>query len=365
VTQPIVVPVLTTAIVGLGNVARWHHRAIERTAGVTLTAVADVDESVARNRATEWGVTPYTDTEDLLTTEQVDWVHVCTPLASHAELARQCLDAGAHVLVEKPMTATRQEYESLVRRADRVNRRITVVHNQVNYPPFVRARRLVESGRFGAVHGVSVRWLENNDPREPGRGEWVLDLPGGEFGEGIVHPIYIGLRMAGYPASEEAVDVQRINTTGDDAVEYDGIAVSYTTADEVVCTIQHHSNVPGSRQVEYFLDDGRIVADIPTQTVSVYPEGYGGNATVDRPTLNAAWWRVRNAAAAVRSATTIQVKQLFADLRGNEFTTHDTHTPVVRQEADAIRGTGDDPTPRAEADWTNRIFTRINGDRVA
>ena len=354
---------LNTAIVGLGNVAKWHHRAIDRTDGVTLTAVADVDGSVARNRATEWDVTPYTDVADLLAREQVDWVHVCTPVASHAELARQCLDAGAHVLIEKPMTATRQEYESLVRRADHSNRRVTVVHNQVNYPPFVRARRLVESGRFGEVHGVSVRWLENNDPREPGRGEWVLGLPGGEFGEGIVHPIYIGLRMAGHPASEEVVDIQRINTTGDSAVEYDGIAVSYTTADEVVCTIQHHSNVPGCRQVEYFLDEGRIVADIPTQTVSVYPEGYGGKATVESPTLNAAWWSVRNAAAAARSAITIQFKQLLADLRNKEFTVHDTHTPVIRQEANAIRGTGDEPTPRAEADWTNRIFTWVIGDQ--
>ncbi len=356
---------LNTAIVGLGNVARWHRRAIERTAGVTLTAVADVDESVVQNRAKEWGVTPYTELESLLATEPVDWVHVCTPLASHAELAQQCVDAGAHVLLEKPMTATRQEYESLVQRADQTDRRVTVVHNQVNYPPIVRARRLADNGRFGSVHGVSVRWLENNDPREPGRGDWVLDLPGGEFGEGIVHPIYIGLRTAGYPATEEAVDVQRVNTTGDDAVEYDGIGVSYTTADEVVCTIQHHSNVQGCRQVEYFLDGGRIVADIPTQTVSVYPEGYGGNATVNRPILNAAWWSVRNAAGAARSAMEIQLQRTLADFRDEEFTVHDTHTPVIRQEADAIRGAGDGPTPREEADWTNRIFTRINSGPTA
>lgn len=356
---------LNTAIVGLGNVAAWHRRAIDRTDGVVLTAVADVDESVARNRATQWGVTPYTDIENLLTTERVEWVHVCTPVASHADLALRCLDAGAHVLVEKPMTGTRREYESLVERADESDLRVTVVHNQVNYSPFVRARRLVESGRFGKVHGVSVRWLENNDPRNPGRGEWVLDLPGGEFGEGIVHPIYIGLRMAGYPATEDVIDIQRINTTRDDGVEYDGIGVSYRTADEVLCTIQHHSNVPGSRQVEYFLDGGRVIADIPTQTVGVYPEGYGGNATVQRPTLNAAWWTVRNAAASVRSALEIRLKKTLADLRGTDFTLHDTHTPVVRQEARAIRGCGDGPTPRLEADWTNRIFTRINRDSVA
>lgn len=351
---------LQTAIVGLGNVATWHRRGIDRTTGTTLTAVADVDESVVRDRAGEWGVTPYTDIGDLLATEPLDWVHICTPLATHADLAKRCLDAGAHVLVEKPMTATREEYESLVDRADAVSRRVTVVHNQVYYGPFVRARRLVESGRFGRVHGVSVRWLENNDPREAGRGEWVLELPGGEFGEGIVHPIYVGLRSAGYPASEAAVTVQRINTTGDEGVEYDGIAVSYRTADEVTCTIQHHSNVQGCRQLEYFLDSGRIVADIPTQTVAVYPEGYGPNATVDRPMLDAAYWTARNAASAIRSAVAVRLRRQMATLRDREFTVHDTHTPFIRREARAIRGTGDGPTPRAQANWANYIFTTIN-----
>lgn len=351
---------LETAIVGLGNVATWHRRGIGRTAGVTLTAVADVDETVARERGTEWGVATYTDIEALLSAESVDWVHVCTPVASHAPLALQCLDAGAHVLVEKPMTGTREEYEALVERADEKGLRATVVHNQVYYAPFVRARRLVESGRFGRVHGVSVRWLENNDPRDSNRGEWVLNLPGGEFGEGIVHPIYVGLRSAGYPASEKAVSVQRINTTHDETVEYDGIAISYRTAEEVACTIQHHSNVRGYRQLEYFLEGGRVVADIPTQTVSVYPEGYGPNATVDRPILNAAYWMVRNAASATRSAVLIRLRRTLADRRGQQFTVHDTHTPVIRREASAIRGRGDGPTPRAEADWANRLYTTVN-----
>ncbi len=352
---------LETAIVGLGNVAAWHRRAIARTEGATLTTVADVDESVARERAGEWGVTAYTDLDDLLSSEPVDWVHVCTPVATHAALAQQCLGAGAHVLVEKPVTATREEYESLVERADETGRRVTVVHNQVYYPPFVRARKLVESGRFGRLHGVSVRWLENTDPREPDRGEWVLDLPGGEFGEGIVHPIYVGLRSAGYPASERAVDVGHVNTTGDDDIEYDGIAVSYRTADEVACTVQHHSNVRGSRQVEFFLDSGRVLVDIPTQTVRVYPEGYGPNATVGNPMLNAAYWTARNAAGAVQSTLSIRLRRGLAGLLGQEFSVHDTHTPVVGREVSAIRGSGDGPTPRAQADWANRIYTLVNG----
>ena len=351
---------LRTAIVGLGNVAQWHRRGVVRTSSAELTAVVDVDAATAEERAAEWDVRSYTDLAELLDSGEVDWIHVCTPVDSHADVAKQCLDAGTHVLIEKPMTATREEYESLSDTTDRAGYRATVVHNQVYYPPFVRARKLVESGRFGRLHGVSVRWLENNDPRDPDRGQWVLDLPGGEFGEGIVHPVYLGLRSAGHPATMDSVDVRRINTTGDDEVEYDGIAVSYQTDEEVTCTIQHHSNVQGTRQVEFFADGGRIVADIPTQSVRVYPEGYGANATVENPMLNAAYWTVRNAAGAVRSVASVRARRALADIRGREFTVHDTHTPVIRREAAAIRGTGEGPTPEAEADWTNRIFTEIN-----
>jgi predicted dehydrogenase len=353
--------VLETAIVGLGTVSTWHRRALERTPGARLTAVADVDESLVDRTAREWGVAGYAGIDALLESESPDWVHVCTPVATHADLAERALRAGAHVLVEKPVTDTRAAFESLVATADDCDRRCTVVHNQVYYPPLLRARRLVKSGRFGRLHGVSVRWLENNDPRRPDRGDWVLELPGGEFGEGIAHPIYVGLRSAGYPASEADVSVTTVNTTGDRSVGYDGIGVAYRTDDEVVCTIQHHSNTRGSRQVEFFAEEGRVVADVPTQSVFVYPEGYGAAATVDNPMINAAGWAVRNAARAVRSVAALKLKRAVASLRGEEYTVHDTHTPVVRREAAAITGTGEGPTPPDEADWTNRIFTRING----
>jgi predicted dehydrogenase len=356
--------VIETAIVGLGTVAQWHRRAIERTPGVRLRAVADLDAALADRVAADWGVAGYDGAEALLTAEEgdLDWVHVCTPVASHAAVTTPFLRAGIHALVEKPVTNDRADFESLVEAAEAGGVRMTVVHNQVYYPPILAARRAAASGRFGRLHGVSVRWLEDNDPRVPDRGDWVLDLPGGEFTEGIVHPIYVGLRCAGYPADAADVHVSRINTTGDASVGFDGIAVAFGTADEVACTIQHHSNTKGSRQVEFFAEGGRVVADIPTQSVRYYPNGYGANTDLSAPLANAAYWTVRNAATAVGSVLGIYGRRALASLRGESFTAHDTHTPVVRREARAIRGQGDGPTPRAEADWTNRIFTTILAD---
>ena len=345
---------LRTAILGLGEVAQWHKTAIESTPNTVLTAVADIDSQQAERAASAWGVSGYTDVQRLLSSEAVDWVHVCTPLQTHFDLAMACIDASVHVLVEKPFVATRQEFERLIAAADRAGVRATVVHNQVYYRPLQTALRRIDRGDIGRLHGVSVHWAEDIDPTVPGRGDWVLDLPGGEFGEGIVHPIYVGLRGAGYPADDDSVDVRTCSTTAD-GVAFDGIAVSFVTADDVTCTIQHHSNVPDRRRVVFAAERGHLTVDIGTQSLRYHRHGYGPNSPYDRPMLVGALTDLRNAARTTASAVRETVKTRLS----SSYSTHDTHTPVVRREARAIEGGGDGPTPRAEADWTNRLFTSI------
>jgi predicted dehydrogenase len=232
--------------------------------------------------------------------------------------------------------------------------RATVVHNQAYYRPFREACRRIERGEFGRLHGVSVRWAEDIDPRRPARGDWVLDLPGGEFGEGIVHPIYMGLRAAGYPTDESAVSVERINTTGDGAVGFDGIALSYVTDDDVACTIQHHSNVPDRRRVDFAAEEGHVSVDIGTQSLRSHREGYGPNTPFDYP-------MVRGALRDLGNAVRVAVRSVGRTVGGrlSSYEPHDTHTPVVRCEAAAILGRSDGPTPREEADWANHLFTRL------
>lgn len=346
---------LRTAIVGLGAVAGWHEAAIERTPEAELVAVADVDGSRVERVAARTEVAGYTDLDRLLRDASVDWVHVCTPIRTHYDLAMRCVDHGVDVLVEKPFVRTREEFERLTAAADRAGVRATVVHNQVYYPSVMDACRRVDRGEFGRLHGVSVRWAEDVDPRRPDRGDWVLDLPGGEFGEGIVHPIYVGLRAAGYPADESAVSVGRIDTTGGEAVAFDGIAVSYTTADDVACTIQHHSSVPDRRRIDFAAERAHVTVDVATGSVRVQRDSYGPNASGAYPALRAA---VDGLGGAVRTTVDAVADAVWRRVTDAE-SRHDTHSPVIRREAAAIRGRGDGPTPRAEADWANRLFTRL------
>jgi predicted dehydrogenase len=346
--------VLRTAIVGLGAVAEHHRRGIERTPGARLVAVADTEPARLDRRATAWGVPGYPDAEALLAAASPDWVHLCTPARTHHELALACLEADTHVLVEKPVVMTTAEFEDVVGTADERDRRAAAVHNQVYYDPVWTALRRLRAGEFGALHGVSVRWAEATDPAEPNRGDWVLDLPGGEFGEGIVHPIYVGLRFAGYPADGDAVAVHRIDAT-DTGLGYDGIAVSFHTADGTTCTIQHHSNVPDQRRIDLVAEDVHVTVDIATQSVTVQRHSFGPNAPFEWPLVRAGIAAVRRTAGRVTDAARRRLRTATADA-----SMHDTHTPVIRREARAVRDGGDGPTPRGEMRWATHVFERVN-----
>lgn len=119
---------------------RWHARAI-RAAGGTVVAVADFDPH--RARAVASSARPFTSVEELLESVRVDVLHVCTPVAAHADLVTAALAAGAHVIVEKPAAPDGPTTRLLVERAQAADRRLIAVHQFVHQPGVQRllARR--------------------------------------------------------------------------------------------------------------------------------------------------------------------------------------------------------------------------------
>jgi len=105
---------LRAGILGAGLMGRWHGHAVQQ-AGARVAAVLDVDPMVAGQVAARHpGSIVFDSLDELLAAEAVDVVHVCTPLATHLDLARRVLDAGLHVMVEKPMTETAEESRQLL-----------------------------------------------------------------------------------------------------------------------------------------------------------------------------------------------------------------------------------------------------------
>lgn len=108
-------PNLQVGIVGAGLMGRWHSIYAKRL-GVQLVSILDYELSHAQRLSVELGggADIFTDIDSMLSQSQPDVIHICTPLESHYPIAMQAIEAGVHVIVEKPMAASVAETEKLL-----------------------------------------------------------------------------------------------------------------------------------------------------------------------------------------------------------------------------------------------------------
>ena len=137
---------IRAAVIGCGYLGRFHAQKWHALPGCTLVAVADPFAEARERVAAELNVRAVADWRDLL--GQVDAVSIVTPTPLHHEIARECLEAGIHVLVEKPITTTVEEATDLIEVAGRVGRILQVGHLE-RFNEAVRATEgLVSAPRF-------------------------------------------------------------------------------------------------------------------------------------------------------------------------------------------------------------------------
>lgn len=103
-------------VVGAGLMGRCHAKAITR-AGASVTAFADVDGSSASSLASNYGAQSFTNVEEMLDRVDLDVLHICTPLSTHNAIADLAIDAGLHLIIEKPATSTAFDLRQLLDRA--------------------------------------------------------------------------------------------------------------------------------------------------------------------------------------------------------------------------------------------------------
>ncbi len=143
---------------------RVHLEAVRRLAFVEAAAIAGRNEKAAQDLGAGFSVPVIaTDFRDVLRDNSIDAVHICTPNAQHFSMAKDALQAGKHVVCEKPLTTTPEEAQELVELAARMGLRNCVCHNLRYYPMVQQMRALREAGELGdilVVQGTySQDWL--------------------------------------------------------------------------------------------------------------------------------------------------------------------------------------------------------------
>lgn len=192
---------MKVGIVGCGQVAPMHIRALQRSGKADIIGLCDVDEVRARALADRFGIpNVYDDLGMLLREKCPDVIHITTPPDTHAALAIQALEAGSHVLVEKPMALSVSEADDMIAAAQESGAKLCVNHNYLFRPSVKKARSLVDAGDIGQVIYVEA-YYSVEEGHHYGGGEkyshWAWRLPGGVFTNFLPHLIYLQTAFLG------------------------------------------------------------------------------------------------------------------------------------------------------------------------
>ena len=142
-------PPVGVGLIGYGAIARAHAESINSTAGLSLAAVCDVSEERRQAAANEWSVPTHPRVEELLEDPQVGLVVVGTPPSIHADAVVAALEAGKHVVCEKPFALHVDDVDRMIDTASARRRVLTVFQSRRWDPDYLALREVVRSGSIG------------------------------------------------------------------------------------------------------------------------------------------------------------------------------------------------------------------------
>lgn len=179
-------PMLRVGLIGCGGISNAHARAY-KTLGPSIArvvAAADVSPELAQRRGQELEAELIaTDYRTVIDNPHVEAVDICLPHYLHAEVALAAIQAGKHVLVEKPMACSMTEAHQMVQAAERAGTTLMVAQVQRYVPSYRGVRRLVETGELGPIRAVRFDSMQNLHEILP-HNHWLFD--GALAGGGIV-----------------------------------------------------------------------------------------------------------------------------------------------------------------------------------
>ncbi len=177
-------------LIGCGRVSPRHVQSIAELEGARLVAVADVIASRAERVAKEQRAEAYTDYRRMLERNDIDVINICTPSGMHAPMTIEALQAGKHVIVEKPMALNLPDADRMIATARATGKKLCVVLQNRYNPPMLDLRRVVDENRLGKLllGNATVRWYRPQEYYEDGwHGTWAMD--GGALMNQSIHHI--------------------------------------------------------------------------------------------------------------------------------------------------------------------------------
>lgn len=152
---------IKAAVAGMGFIGTAHVEALRRLNNVEVAAICGSRRSI-REKAEELGIENYTsDYNEILNNPEIDAVHICTPNYLHYQMAKDALNAGKHVICEKPLTTTKEEAEELLALAKEKGLIHATNFNIRFYPLMHQLKTMIEKGDLGEIFSVNGSYLQD------------------------------------------------------------------------------------------------------------------------------------------------------------------------------------------------------------
>jgi len=217
---------LSATVIGTGKISEEHLRFLGGYRGARLAGVCDLSPSMAKFAADRAKAERFfTSYRQMLDEVKPDVVHVLTPPHTHVPLVKDCLEAGSHVIIEKPVAPTRAEFLDLWSLAQRCGKQLIEDHNYRFNRPVQAIKELVDSGKLGELREIEARM--SLAIRAPG-GRYAdanlphpsHQLPAGVIHEFVTHLCYLTLMFL---PDYDRVTASWNNYGGGDLFKYDDL----------------------------------------------------------------------------------------------------------------------------------------------
>ncbi|MGW4407374.1 Gfo/Idh/MocA family protein [Nonomuraea sp. NPDC004702] len=281
-------------IAGLGLISKTHAAAYQRMSDVVdLVAGCDVDPGAASAFTAEFGAKTYTGLQDLIEDPRVDVVDLILPHHLHHDAAMAVLDAGKHLILEKPVAPTYEQSVAIQRRAAEAGVHFMVAENSRYIAAYQAVHRLLSEGAIGEVIHART-YLRSNEKAHlsmPGYWRTQYKLGGGLVMDTGAHSFYLLKWLLG--EFEELTGVSRkvfpLDNEIEDTAEVYG---RMRSGAHFSCGFTSVSEVPHSERLELYGTEGGILVDqMSAPVVKIFrgQHDYQGEAVAGVPFGPDAW----------------------------------------------------------------------------
>ncbi len=280
------------AVAGAGYIGQAHMDAALASTTVALSAIVD-PSSAGAGIAAKAGVPLYASLEEMLAKDRPDGVVLATPNQLHLPHAMLCLDAGLTMLLEKPITPTVAEAETLVEAAAGSKAKILIGHHRSHSPIMAKAKEVVESGKLGRLVGIAGSATFFKPDHYFADAPWRREIGAGPILLNMIHEVHNLRMLCGDIAAVQALSS---HATRGFAVE-DTVAINMRFANGMLGTFLLSDTAASARSWEQTSRENKAYPSYEDEDCYVIS---GTNGSLSVPTMrlktyprpqDRSWWK--------------------------------------------------------------------------